>query len=83
MQNRAGKACTFLHLCLVVNLQAYTFKGLLAGAFYDSSGASTSALAAVHSRAEKGREIQAAREKAEQNWPSCNSKWTEAEGTGG
>eukprot|EP00775_Hariotina_reticulata_P009146 gene9146-9314_t len=74
------EACLGLVNWLDFYHKTYPFKGLLAGAFYDSSGASTPTLASVHSRAEKGREIQAAREKEEQNWPSCNSKWTEAEG---
>ncbi len=61
-------------------MQNYPYKGKLVGRFYDNTGNPTAELASVHTRAKEGEAIKAARQKEEDNWPSCNSKWTQDEG---
>lgn len=54
--------------------------GLLIGNFYDAAGQPTAALQQLEACAQEGQELKAAKEKAEQELPGCNMRWSEAAG---
>eukprot|EP00878_Enallax_costatus_P016952 GHUV01017795.1.p1 GENE.GHUV01017795.1~~GHUV01017795.1.p1 ORF type:complete len:306 (+),score=81.49 GHUV01017795.1:228-1145(+) len=74
------EACLGLVGWLEFYHETYPHKGKLIGRFYDQSGKPTAELASVHKRAKEGQKLKANREKEEQKWPTCNTKWTQEEG---
>eukprot|EP00658_Telonema_sp_P-2_P048092 TRINITY_DN36600_c0_g1_i2.p1 TRINITY_DN36600_c0_g1~~TRINITY_DN36600_c0_g1_i2.p1 ORF type:complete len:204 (-),score=39.38 TRINITY_DN36600_c0_g1_i2:271-882(-) len=58
----------------------YRRVGVLAGTFYDSNGSPTSALTSLESRYREGLSFKAKRAALAEEFPGCDSKWTQTEG---
>ncbi|KAG2495230.1 hypothetical protein HYH03_006504 [Edaphochlamys debaryana] len=60
--------------------KTYPFKGRLDGPFYNAQGQPLKALQRVEEKAKKAKSHEELRREQEARWPSCNVRWTEADG---
>lgn len=62
-------------------LRTYTFVGKLVGRYYNSEGNPTKYLKGVEAKAARGAQLMEKQKKEEAKVPSCNSKWSQDEGS--
>lgn len=58
----------------------YRFVGKLVGLYYDDQGNPTKHLKGAEAKAARGAQLLKKQKKEEDKLPSCNSKWSQAEG---
>ena len=61
-------------------VERYIFAGKIVGRYYDSEGNPTKYLKGVEMKAKRGAQLLEKQKREEDKIPSCNSKWSEAEG---
>ncbi|XP_047335007.1 membrane-associated progesterone-binding protein 4 [Impatiens glandulifera] len=62
-------------------IRTYIFVGKLVGRYYDSQGNSTKHLKGVEAKAARGAQLMEKQKAEEANLPSCNSRWSQDEGS--
>lgn len=74
----------FFGLCSTLgftNLLYYRFVGKLVGRYYDAEGISTKYLKGVEAKAARGAQLLEKQKKEETKVVSCNSRWSQEEGS--
>ncbi|GFR42030.1 hypothetical protein Agub_g2847 [Astrephomene gubernaculifera] len=61
--------------------KTYTYKGRLEGPFHDARGRPTGHLRWVEQQAARAKSAEEQQRELEAQWPSCNVRWTESEGS--
>ncbi|KAA8526183.1 hypothetical protein F0562_008078 [Nyssa sinensis] len=61
--------------------RTYTFVGMLVGRYYDSQGNPTKYLKGVEAKAARGAQLMEKQKKEEAKQTSCNSRWSQEEGS--
>ncbi|KDP30136.1 hypothetical protein JCGZ_18131 [Jatropha curcas] len=60
--------------------KSYTFVGKLVGRYYDNQGNPTKTLKGIEAKAARGAQLLEKQKNEEAKQPSCNSRWSQAEG---